>query len=79
MIRVGQNRIYTPYMAAYLVISLPEIHIYTVCIWFWPTLFEVLPADYTPCCGSSSSGHSAGKLTTDNPRSQRGLREANKP
>jgi len=25
MIRVGQNRIYTPYMTVYLVISLPKI------------------------------------------------------
>ena len=34
MSRVGQNRIYTPYMTVYLIISLPEIpyihHIYMV-------------------------------------------------
>jgi len=34
--RVG--RIYTPYMTVYLVISLPKNRIYTVYIWFWPTL-----------------------------------------
>jgi hypothetical protein len=51
--RVGQNRIYTPYMTVYLMISLPKIlYIYTVYdriygdfpakntlyVWFWPTL-----------------------------------------
>jgi hypothetical protein len=47
--RVGQNRIYTPYMTVNLVISLSKIpcihgvwfiHLftYTVYIWFWPTL-----------------------------------------
>ena len=38
MYRVGQNRIYTPYMTVYLVISLPKYCIYTVYKWFWPTL-----------------------------------------
>jgi hypothetical protein len=32
MSRVGQNRIYTPYMTVYLVISLPKIP-YTHCIY----------------------------------------------
>ena len=37
--RVGQNRIYTPYMTVYLVISLPMIpYIHRIYIWFWPTL-----------------------------------------
>ena len=36
--RVGQNCIYAPYMTVYLVISLPTYRIYTVYIWFWPTL-----------------------------------------
>jgi hypothetical protein len=41
--RVGQNLIYTPYMTAYMVMSLPKIP-YVNCIyifiyiWFWPTL-----------------------------------------
>jgi len=40
MCRVGQNRIYSPHVTVYLVISLPKIPcIYTVYIWFWPTLF----------------------------------------
>jgi len=34
---VGQNRIYAPCMTVYLVISLPK-NVYTVYIWFWPTL-----------------------------------------
>jgi len=39
--RVGQNRIYTPYMTVYFVISLPKTpYIYTVYIWFWPTLHK---------------------------------------
>jgi hypothetical protein len=38
MSRVGQNRMYAPYMTVYLVISLPKIPIHTVNIWFWPTL-----------------------------------------
>ena len=38
MYRVGHNRIYTPYMTVYFVISLPKFRIYTVYIWFWPTL-----------------------------------------
>jgi hypothetical protein len=43
--RVGQNRIYTPYMTVYLVDSLQKIpymhriYIYIyIYIWFWPTL-----------------------------------------
>ena len=31
--RVGQNRIYTPYMTVYLVISLPSMRILTVYIY----------------------------------------------
>ena len=35
--RVGQKRIYTPYMTAYLVISLPKLpYIYCTYRWFWP-------------------------------------------
>jgi hypothetical protein len=42
-VRVGQNRIYTPYMTVYLMISLQKIpYIHTVYIWFWPTLVTVL-------------------------------------
>jgi len=29
MFRVGQNRIYTPYMTVYLVVSLPNFTVYT--------------------------------------------------
>jgi len=36
--RVGQNCLYTPYIAVYSVISLPMY------IWFWPTLYT---AHYT--------------------------------
>ena len=37
--RVGQNRIYTPYMTVYLVISLLKIlYMHRIYIWFWPTL-----------------------------------------
>jgi hypothetical protein len=41
--RVGQNRVYTPYMNTYLVYVWPRIPRYTVYtvhihIWFWPTL-----------------------------------------
>ena len=36
--RVGQNRLYTPYMIVCLVIFLPKYLIYIVYIWFWPTL-----------------------------------------
>ena len=36
--RVGQNRIYIPYMTVYMVISLPKYRICTVYIWLWPTL-----------------------------------------
>ena len=40
MCRVGQNRIYTPYLTVYLVISLPKIpYIHRIYIWFWPTLY----------------------------------------
>jgi hypothetical protein len=39
MVRVGQNRIYAPYMTVYLVIFLPKIpYIHNIYIWFWPTL-----------------------------------------
>jgi len=39
MCRVGQNRIYTPYMTVYMVISLPKIpYTHRTYIWFWPTL-----------------------------------------
>jgi len=39
MLRVGQNRIYTPYMTIHLVKSLPIIpYIHRIYIWFWPTL-----------------------------------------
>jgi len=38
MTRVGQNRVYTPYMTVYLVVFLPKYRVYTVYIWFWPTL-----------------------------------------
>jgi len=39
IIRVGQNRIYTPYMTIRLVISLPKIpYIHRIYVWFWPTL-----------------------------------------
>ena len=45
-LRVGQNRIYTPYMTVYLVVSLPKNisymhHIY-LSIWLWPTLAALL-------------------------------------
>ena len=39
--RVGQKRIYTPYMTVFLVISLPKIpyiHRIYIYIWFWLTL-----------------------------------------
>jgi hypothetical protein len=37
--RVGQNRIYTPYMTVLLVISPPKIpYVHRIYIWFWPTL-----------------------------------------
>ena len=36
--RVGQNRIYTPYMTVYLVIPCQKHRMYTVYKWFWPTL-----------------------------------------
>jgi hypothetical protein len=37
--RVGQNRIYTPYMTVNLVISLPKIpYTHRIYIWFWPNL-----------------------------------------
>ena len=37
--RVGQNRVYTPFMTVYLVIPLPKIpYIHRMYIWFWPTL-----------------------------------------
>ena len=37
--RIGQNRIYTPYMDVYMVIFLPKIsYIHRIYIWFWPTL-----------------------------------------
>jgi len=38
MCRIGQNRIYTPYMAVYLVISCQEYRVYALYIYFWPTL-----------------------------------------
>ena len=39
MIRVGQNRIYTPYMTVYMVNSLPKRpYTHRIYIWFWPTL-----------------------------------------
>jgi len=49
MCRVGQNRIYTPYLTVHLVISLSKKYrIYTVYIYiyilFWPTLFMCLIA-----------------------------------
>ena len=59
--RVGQNRIYAPYMTVYLVISLPKIAYTAVYIWFWPTLHiwsdHIVPFHYltlslinpTPC------------------------------
>jgi len=37
--RVGQDRMFTPYMTVYLVISLPTIPcIHRIYIWFWPAL-----------------------------------------
>jgi len=39
MPRDGQNRIYAPFMTVYLVISLLKHRIYTVYVWFRPTLF----------------------------------------
>ena len=36
--RVGQNRIYALYMTVCMVISLQKYHLYTVYIWFCPTL-----------------------------------------
>jgi hypothetical protein len=37
--RVGQNRIFTPYMTVYFLISLPRIpYIHRIYIWFWLTL-----------------------------------------
>jgi len=62
VIRDGQNCTYTSYMTVYLVISLPKIPymhpIYTVYIWFWPTLqvmdaTKLLPLPnlhHTLCC-----------------------------
>ena len=38
--RVGQNRIYTPYMTVYLVISLPKTpYMHCIYMWLWPTLY----------------------------------------
>jgi hypothetical protein len=41
MSRVGQSRIYTPYMTVCMVVSLPKlpyIHRITYNVWSWPTL-----------------------------------------
>jgi hypothetical protein len=36
---VGQNRIYTPNMAVYLVVSMPNIpYVHRIYVWFWATL-----------------------------------------
>jgi len=43
MCRIVQNCIHAPYTTVYLVISLPKIpYIYTVNIWFWPTLIILI-------------------------------------
>jgi hypothetical protein len=43
MIRVGQNRIYTPYMTVYLVISLPKIpYIHRIYIYIYIYIYMVL-------------------------------------
>jgi len=43
MFKVGQNRIYTPYMTVNLVISLPKIPYINRIHWFWPTLLMFAP------------------------------------
>ena len=45
MARVGQNRINTPYMTVYLVVSLPKKRIYTVYIGFWPAIVMANPTN----------------------------------
>jgi len=56
MTRVGQNRIYTPYMTVYLAIFLPKIpfiqriYIYIyIYIWCWPTLHITCMRWLEPC------------------------------
>jgi hypothetical protein len=46
MIRVGQNRIYTPDMIVYLVIPLLKCRMYTVYVWCWPALFMIYDAQW---------------------------------
>jgi len=41
MLRVGQNRIYTPYMTVYLALSLPNIQ-YIHCAYIYIYLYMVL-------------------------------------
>ena len=54
--RVGQNRIYTPYMTVYLVVSLPKYRIHTVYIRFWPNLVIKGGAGGDGGCGGASGG-----------------------
>ena len=53
IIRVGQNRIYTPYLTEYLAIFLPKIpYIRRIYIWFWPTLHIICGNVHGIGCGS---------------------------
>jgi len=57
MRRVGQNRVYAPYMTEYLVISLSQIpYIHRIYIGFWPTLYmRFWPTLYKKDCALSAS------------------------
>jgi len=61
--RVGQNRMYTPYMTVCLVISLPKIP-YTnrIYIWFWPSL-QIQEASFSVCWALKSLNPNALKHT----------------
>jgi hypothetical protein len=69
--RVGQNRIYTPYMTVCMVISLPKIpYIYRayhkpINVWFWPTL--IIGAEGWPM-GFGSANITQGELLTPSQR-----------
>jgi len=66
--RVGQKRIYTPYMTVYLVIPLPKIpYIHRIYIWFWPTLLLTKTVYIHTCTLCMTVQNCPAKQTTHTP------------
>ena len=49
MVRVGQNRVFAPYMTACMVNFMPKISYIPINVWYWPALRMVCIVEQAAC------------------------------